>query len=72
MTYEYSEDKLIEPDVFLKPGKEELFIDQMGDPWLTDKKILKEIPEVVKEVPENENERIERRNLPQFPEPPQR
>jgi hypothetical protein len=67
----FSEDKLVEPDVFLRPGEEELYIEPIEDPWISGEEIPGEIPEIVDEVPENENEKIERKNLPQFPKPPQ-
>lgn len=66
----FSEDKLVEPEVFLKPGEEELLSEPIEDPWISVEESPGETPEVVYEVPEDENERMQREDLPQFPDHP--
>ena len=66
----FPEERLVEPDVFLKPGKEELFSEPIEDPWSQDKEIPEDTFEIINEIPENINERMQRESLPQFPEHP--
>ncbi|MGA1839682.1 MAG: FecR domain-containing protein [bacterium] len=64
----FTEDRLVEPDLFLKPGKEGLISEQMEDPWIKDKEIPLETSEVADEALQDENEVGV--YVPQFPRHP--
>jgi hypothetical protein len=66
----FPEERLVEPDVFLKPGKEELFSEPIEDPWSSGKEIPEDTLEIINEIPENVNEIMQSEDLPQFPDHP--
>jgi hypothetical protein len=68
----FLEDKLVEPDIFLKPGKEEFISEPIEDPWSKDKQIPGDTSDVVDEIPEENHEKDIRDDLPEFPKHPYR